>query len=62
MVKHNLIQKYFHGCGNCRDCCNGNLFSIGLLTISDFKIVIKLFPTAFDPEKKQFLFFYSLAP
>lgn len=62
MVKHSLIKKYFHGCGECRDCCNGKLFSIGYVTFSDFKNIIRLFPTAFDFENKRFIFFYSLVP
>lgn len=62
MIKHNLKHKYFHGCGDCRDCCNGKLFSMGKVTFSDFKKIIKLFPTVFDIEQKQFLFLYSLAP
>jgi len=61
MVKHNLLKKYFHGCGTCRDCCSGR-FSIGDIFFSDFKNIIKLFPTAFDVENKRFVFFYSLAP
>jgi|SaaInlStandDraft_4_1057021.scaffolds.fasta_scaffold51105_2 Fe-S-cluster containining protein len=62
MVKHNLIEKYFHGCGECRACCNGDMFSMGQVTFSDFKKIVRMFPTAFDMKKKQFLFFYSLAP
>lgn len=62
MIKHNLIQKYFHGCGDCRDCCNGKLFSLGYVTFSDFKTIIRLFPTAFDYKNNLFLYFYSLAP
>ena len=62
MVKHSLIKKYFHGCAECRDCCNGKLFSIGYVTFSDFKNIVRLFPTAFDFESKRLIFFYSLAP
>lgn len=62
MVKHNLVQKYFHGCGTCRDCCNGKMFSLGHVTFADFKKIVRLFPTAFDMNTKQFLFFYSLVP
>lgn len=62
MVKHNLKQKYFHGCGECRNCCNGKMFSMGVVTFSDFKKIVRLFPTTFDNENKKFLFFYSLAP
>ena len=62
MVKHNLTQSYFHGCGDCRDCCDGKLFSIGQVTFSDFHKIVRLFPTAFDIENKTFIFFYSLVP
>lgn len=61
MVQHSLIKKYFHGCKTCRDCCSG-MFSIGLVTISDFKNIVKLFPTAFDFENKRLIYFYSLTP
>lgn len=62
MVKHNLKQKYFHGCGDCRACCDGKMFSMGQVTFSDFKNIVRLFPTAFDISSKRFLFFYSLVP
>jgi len=62
MVKHNLELKYFHGCNNCRDCCNGKLFSMGDVTYSDFTNIIKLFPTAFNIKTKKMVFFYSLFP
>lgn len=62
MVKHNLIQKYFHGCGDCRNCCNGKLFSVGHVNFSDFKKIIRSFPTAFNKSDKKFIFFYSLLP
>jgi Fe-S-cluster containining protein len=62
MVKHNLGQRYFHGCQDCRDCCNGKLFSIGQVTFADFKKIIRLFPTAFDMESRKMIFFYSLVP
>ena len=62
MVKHDLIRKYFHGCGDCRACCDGKLFSMGTVTFSDFKKIVRLFPTVFDPTNKKFLFMYSLTP
>lgn len=62
MVAHHLVQKYFHSCGDCRKCCDGSMFSMGIVTYSDFKKIIKIFPTAFDIKSKRFLFFYSLAP
>jgi len=62
MARHNLIQKYFHGCGDCRNCCNGKMFSMGRVTFSDIKNIVKLFPTVFDLDKKEFLYFYSLSP
>lgn len=62
MAKHNLIQKYFHGCKDCRNCCNGKMFSMGNVTFSDFKNIIRFFPTTFDIKTNKFLFFYSLVP
>ena len=62
MVKHNLKESYFHGCGDCRDCCNGKLFSMGEVNISDFKTIIKIFPTAINIKTRKFVFFYSLIP
>lgn len=35
---------------------------MGVVTFSDFKKIVRLFPTTFDNENKKFLFFYSLAP
>ena len=62
MVKHNLGLRYFHGCQDCRDCCNGKLFSIGEVKFADFKKIIRLFPTAFDLKTRKMIFFYSLVP
>jgi len=62
MVKHNLGLRYFHGCQDCRDCCNGKLFSIGEVRYEDFGKIVRLFPTAFDFQRKKLIFFYSLVP
>lgn len=62
MINHNIDNRYFHGCGDCRDCCNGKLFSMGLVTQSDYNTIVKLFPTVIDVVEKKMKFFYSLVP
>ena len=62
MVKHNVQERFFHGCGDCRDCCNGKLFSMGEVTFSDFKTIAKIFPTAINIKTGKLVFFYSLVP
>ena len=62
MIKHNIDNRFFHGCGDCRDCCNGKLFSMGEVTQNDFNRIIKLFPTAINIKTKKMMFFYSLVP
>lgn len=62
MVKHNLGLRYFHGCQDCRDCCNGKMFSIGEVRFEDFKKIVRFFPTAFDLDTRKMIFFYSLVP
>jgi len=62
MVRHNLNTQFFHGCNDCRDCCNGKLFSMGEINYSDFKTIVKLFPTAINISDYKMVFFYSLVP
>lgn len=62
MIKHNIDNRFFHGCGDCRDCCNGKLFSMGEVTQNDFNSIVKLFPTVINIKTNKMMFFYSLVP
>lgn len=61
-MKQNVKERFFHGCNDCRDCCNGKLFSLGKVTVSDFASISKLFPTVINIKTREMLFFYSLVP
>lgn len=55
-------DRYFHGCGECRECCNGKFFSNSMVKYSDIRRVANLFPMVFDTSCNELKFLYTLVP